>query len=259
MMAGGERGQAGALIAVGLGVIVLFAFVGTAVLIATLRSSSGESENDIYVSIGDSIAAGNGASEPRITGFAPLLAAREEMTLHNLAEAGATSDDVLSDQLGRALVMIQSGRTGLVTISVGGNDLAALIPNAACVEEPLPPSCPLDESLAKVKYNVGTMLSFIRDAHTRVPIVLLAYPNLFSGTGHAWEAPAARVLPRLGDVMRDLAARYDHVAVADPSPAFEGNGDELTGVLADPFDPHPNDAGHRAIADAFAEALGDLE
>jgi hypothetical protein len=45
------------------------------------------------------------------------------------------------------------------------------------------------------------------------------------------------------------------VAVADPSAEFEGNGDELTHVLDLQFDPHPNDGGYRAIADAFAEAL----
>jgi hypothetical protein len=87
------------------------------------------------------------------------------------------------------------------------------------------------------------------------PIVLLAYPNLFSGTGHRFEAPASRVLPRLDDVIRTVATKYQHTAVADPSAAFEGHGRELTHVLDTPFDPHPNDAGHRVIADAFIDVL----
>jgi lysophospholipase L1-like esterase len=249
------RGQSGALIAVVLGVVVLFAFVGAAALIASLRSSSGESKRDVYVSIGDSIATGNGASDPPSTSFAALLAAREEVSLHNLAVAGATTQDVLDAQLGRALVPIQADRAAFVTISVGGNDLATLIPNGECVEDPVPASCPLDEALATVEANLSSIVAYIRDANSRVPIVLLAYPNLFSGTGHAWEAPAGRVLPALGGVVRAIAARYDHVAVADPSTAFEGHGDELTHVLDAQFDPHPNDAGHRVIADAFAEAV----
>ncbi|MEX0750547.1 MAG: SGNH/GDSL hydrolase family protein [Dehalococcoidia bacterium] len=248
---------AGPLIAVVLGVIVLFAFVGAAVLIASLRSSSDEATRDVYVSIGDSLAAGSGASDPASTSFPALLAAREEVSLHNVAAAGATTQDVMDDQLARALVSIQAGRVAFVTISAGGNDLAALIPNAACVEDPLPASCPLDDALARVETNLDAIVAYIRDADRRVPIVLLAYPNLFSGTGHAWEAPAGRVLPQLGDVIRDVAARYDRVAVAEPAPQFEGNGGRLTHVLDQPFDPHPNDAGHSAIADAFAAALED--
>ena len=255
---GPVRGQAGALIAVALGVVVLFAFIGTSVLIASLRSSSDASSRDIYVSIGDSIAAGSGATEPRLYGFAAQLAAREEVTLHNLAIPGATTEDVMRDQLGSSLVSIQTGQVAFVTISAGGNDLAGLIPNAACVEEPLPAACPLEETLATVEANLDTIVKFIRDANTRVPIVLLAYPNFFSGTGHAWEAPAGRVLPRLAEIVREVASRYEHVGVADASAAFDGNAGALTGVLAEPFDPHPNDDGHRAIADAFAAALDDL-
>lgn len=248
----------GAVIAVVLGVLVLFAFVGAAVLIASLRSSSGDSMPDVYVSIGDSIAAGNGASDPASTGFPALLAAREEVSLRNVAVAGATTQDVLDDQLGRALVSIQAGRAAFVTIAAGGNDLAALIPNAACVEDPLPSSCPLEETLALVETNLRRIIGYIRDANTRVPIVLLAYPNFFSGTGHPWEAPAGRVLPELAGVIRSVAAEYERVAVADAAPAFEGRGGELTHVLDETFDPHPNDAGYREIAGAFSAALEDL-
>jgi lysophospholipase L1-like esterase len=252
-----ERGLAGALIAVALGVIVLFAFVGIAVLIASLRSSSSANDGNIYVSIGDSIAAGNGASDPATTGFVALLAAREEVSVRNLAVSGATTDDVLTDQLGKALVPIESGHAAFVTISAGGNDLAGLIPNASCVQEPLPPSCPLDEALATVEANLNAIVAYIRDANTRVPVVLLAYPNFFSGTGHAWEAPASRVLPRLDDVIREVASRFDRVTVAEPFDAFEGHAGDLTHVNDPAFDPHPNDAGHRVIADAFASALED--
>jgi len=253
-----DRGQLGAVIAVVLGVVVLFAFVGVAVLIASLRSSSGDSKPDIYVSIGDSVAAGSGASDAKATSFPALLAAREEVSLRDVAVAGGTTQDVIDDQLGKALVSIQTGRVAFVTISAGGNDLATLIPNAACVEEPLPASCPLDETLARVETNLDQILSYIRDANRRVPIVLLAYPNFFSGTGHAWEAPAGRVLPELAAVIRSVAARYDGVAVADAAPAFEGRGGELTHVLDQAFDPHPNDAGHRVIADVFSAALEEV-
>jgi lysophospholipase L1-like esterase len=253
-----ERALAGAVMAVALGVVVLFAFIGVAILIASLRSSSGEATRDVYVSMGDSVAAGDGASDAESTSFAALLAAREEVALHNVAISGATTQDVLDDQLGRALVAIEAGRVAFVTISAGGNDLAALIPNAACVEDPPPAACPLDDSLARVETNLEQIVEYIRDANTRVPIVLLAYPNLFSGTGHVWEAPAARVLPQLADVMRTVAARFDGVAVAEPAPAFEGKGGDLTHVLDDEFDPHPNDAGHAVIAEAFARALEDL-
>jgi lysophospholipase L1-like esterase len=252
-----ETGQGGAIIAVALGVIVLFAFVGAAVLIASRRDSSGETPQDVYISLGDSVAAGDGASAPASTGFAALLAAREEVSLRNLAVSGATTQDVIDEQAGKALVAIQAGRVAFVTISAGGNDLATLILNPACVEDPAPPSCPLAETLARVEANLDRLLRYIRDANQQVPVVLLAYPNLFSGTGHAWEEPAGRVLPHLAETIRDVAARYDHVTVADPSEAFEGRAGELTHVLDEAFDPHPNDAGHRAIADAFERALED--
>ena len=43
--------------------------------------------------------------------------------------------------------------------------------------------------------------------------------------------------------------------VADAASAFDGKGGSLTHVLDEKFDPHPNDAGHRLIADAFVNAL----
>jgi hypothetical protein len=61
------------------------------------------------------------------------------------------------------------------------------------------------------------------------------------------------VLPRLAEAIRRVAARHDRVAVAEPS--FEARGGDLTHVLDPQFDPHPNDAGHRVIADAFASAI----
>jgi hypothetical protein len=90
-----------------------------------------------------------------------------------------------------------------------------------------------------------------------VPIVLLGYPNFFSGTGHAWEAPAGRVLPQLVDSLQMVASEHDRVEVALPS--FDGRGGELTHVNDEDFDPHPNDAGHRVIADAMLAALAKVE
>lgn len=217
---------------------------------------TGEGQRALLVSLGDSVAAGNGASDAASTSFAALLASGEGLVLHNLAVPGATTQDVIDRQLPEATALLDGSRdVRLITISAGGNDLAALIPNAACVEDPLPAACPLDDTLAGIEQRLHTIIGAIRVADPDVRVVLLAYPNFFSGTGHAFEAPAGRVLPRYAEILRSVAARYSRTAVAEPAPAFEGRGGALTHVLDPAFDPHPNDAGHRAIANAFAAAL----
>jgi len=236
-----------------LAAVVLLVYVVAAVGGSTDATPSG----DVYISMGDSVAAGNGASDADATGFAALVAAREELTLFNVAKAGATSRVVIDEQSASVLPLLGSGRVRFITIAAGGNDLAALIPNAACTEDPPPDACPLDETLDDVSERIDELLTLLRDADPSVPIVLLGYPNFFSGTGHTWEAPAGRVLPALVERLMTAAAKYDRVIVATPS--FEGRGDELTHVNDAQFDPHPNDAGHRVIADAVREALAQIE
>ena len=229
-------------------------------VLAACSGSSATTYSGTYLSLGDSVAAGNGASDKSSTSFVADLARDEHIgDVRNLAVAGATTQDVIDKQLLDAVAALEAGKVGLVTISAGGNDLAALIPNAACQEVPLPASCPLDDALAGVESRLDTVMRALRDADGDVQIALLLYPNFFSGTGHPFEAPAARVLPRLDEVIGRVARRYQHTALAAAAPAFEGQGATLTHVLDPNFDPHPNDAGHRAIADAFEAALRDMK
>lgn len=210
-----------------------------------------------YLSIGDSIAAGSGASDPAKTSFAAIVAGRLDLELTNLAVAGATTSDVIDQQLAAAR---GTADVRLITVSAGGNDLAALIPNATCTQDPLPDTCPLEDALAGVEERLLRIVRDLRAAHPDAAIVLLAYPNFFSNTGHDFEAPAARVLPRFAETVRAVAAASGaRVAVADASRLFDGRGDELTHVLDEVFDPHPNDAGHEALAGVVVEVYGSME
>jgi lysophospholipase L1-like esterase len=254
-----ERGEiSNALLGV-IGGVAMLAALGALVYLIAFLGDDGDDPpgGDLYASMGDSVAAGSGASDAGAS-FPALVAAREKVELYNVAKAGATTQDVLGQQLADVLPVLGSGRVRFITISAGGNDFAGLIPNASCVEDPPPQSCPLDETLAGVEQRIDEILSLLREADARVPIVLLGYPNFFAGTNHAWDAPAGRVLPRLSEALRAVAATYERVAVASPSFDQQSADMPLTHVLDQPFDPHPNDAGHQLIANAMLEALDDL-
>lgn len=228
------------------------AALSAAVAVIALAPTCDE-RNGVELVIGDSLAAGNGSSNPLATSFAALVADREGVAMVNYAKSGSTTQVVIDTQLEAAEAKLREGNVRYVLISAGGNDLGGLIPNPACVESPPGPDCPLEETLAGVRERLDFIVSSLRETNARVPIVLLAVPNLFSGTGHAWEAPAGRVLPRLRDTIQQVAAGYEHIAVAEP--VFLGQGDALTHINDPQFDPHPNDAGHRVIADAVESAL----
>lgn len=256
-----QDGVSNAMLGVIGGVCMLAALALLVYFVAAAggSSSGGEPPGDVYISMGDSVAAGNGASDASTTSFAGLIAARQKVTLYNVAKAGAATRQVLDEQLPLVLPILGGGRVRFITISAGGNDFAALIPNAACTEDPPPPACPLDEALAGVSARLDEILRFLRDANAHVPIVLLGYPNFFEGTGHAWEEPAGHVLPQLVDAMRSVASKYARVTVATPSFSDQSRSRVLTHVLDEPFDPHPNDAGHAIIADAIEAALEEIK
>ena len=114
--------------------------------------------------------------------FAALLARDEGgLSLTNVAVAGATTRDVIDEQLPRAIA--DKPKLAFVTISAGGNDLAALIPNTSCVQDPLPGVVPARSRARGRQSNLDEIMKTLRAAYPDTPIVLLLYPNFFSGTG----------------------------------------------------------------------------
>lgn len=212
-----------------------------------------------YLALGDSLAAGTGATAPD-RGYVGHLrdALRRrlgaDVVLENLAKAGATTQSLIDEQLPQAEQLLRDSDVRLLTIDIGGNDFAALFGNPGCLQEALTPDCPLASVLEPVRDRLDSIFSRLRAAGPDVPMAVMTYPNLFSGSGHPFELPAANALSRLNDVIRDEAGRYG-LLVVDPTGPFEGKSLELTGVGSVPFDPHPNDAGHAVLAQAFEAAL----
>ena len=219
-----------------------------------------EGTGGTYLALGDSIAAGQGASDASSSYVALVAGAlRErfgpELELRSLAAGGHTTQDLIDQQLPAALDALRGGDVRLVTITIAGNDLYQYSADAPCLTDPSDPACPLRDGLVGVEERLDLILGQLREAGPETAIVIEAYPNLFSGTGHDFERPAEIAFGLLNEVIIDVACRHD-VLVADPRLSFAGRGGSLTHTLDPTPDFHPNNAGHRAIADAFLEVLG---
>ena len=99
----------------------------------------------VYLALGDSIAAGSGASDPATTSYAGLIASElrdefgPELELRSLAVGGHTTQDLISNQLDPALEALRAGDVRLVTLTISGNDLNQVqdSPDApACIQDP---------------------------------------------------------------------------------------------------------------------------
>ena len=218
-------------------------------------------DSGVLLALGDSIAAGSGASDPATTSYVGLVAEAVRSTLNvdlrveSLAAGGPTTQDLIDDQLEPALALLRQGDVLLVTITIGGNDLSQYGAHEACIADPTDLECPLEDGLLEVEDHLDTIMSRLREAAPDVPIVIQLYPNLFSGTGHEFTQQAEDAFRLLNGVIVGVARSHD-VLTADPRRAFAGQGQHLTHLMDDAPDAHPNDAGYQEIADAFLEALG---
>ena len=190
------------------------------VLALALPSTAQAAKSKYLVSLGDSYAAGyeaTGEGQGRTTrkGFAYQLVGEarkrgHRLELVNFGCGGETSSSILtrtapcgglgpggedyagSTQAAAAAQFLRRnrGKVGLVTVSIGGNDVTA------CVREPDPVAC-VGPAMERVKTNGKALLERLRKAAgKKVRIVGITYPDVILG---AWVNPGDQAA-------RDLAA-----------------------------------------------------
>ncbi len=264
--------------------LVLFAAVAAAIL--ALSSGSGPSEADhqrtrAYLALGDSLGVGAGASDPAGKGYVALFhqflispeGLGSDLALVNYSAGATTTTSFIEDQLPLAVAELEA-RNGdsrerndveAVTIDVGGNDMVGLLSECAgassleCVNAAL-------DALAAFEGNLDFILGELRAAAgPDTPIVVMTYYNplvnlrcplsaLAPLAGLALEGSAFPFFPLgLNDLIRSVAADHD-ATVADLIPGGDFPS-LLRGVNLRPDCVHPNDSGHRIIADEFARAF----
>jgi len=201
-----------------------------------------------YVSLGDSLAVGVGASDPQEHGYAPLyreFLEREtgrEVRLVQLGLSGETSERFVKgpgSQLARAEAALRKSPGATVTLSIGGNDLLRTKDGAAAERE---------AALVRYAENLDLILKTLREASEPPPsITVLALYNPAPGSfTYEWAT-------RMNATIRDVAAR-NGVRVAAADRAFQGHEAEYAHHARYPWDIHPTDRGHEALARALAEA-----
>jgi lysophospholipase L1-like esterase len=232
----------------------------------------------VYLALGDSIAYGVGA-EPPTNGYVPVLhglltamrpcgagqAVGCGLDLQNLAVSGATTDTLISDQLGGA-ASLAADRNGnpspvddvtLITLDIGGNDLVGPVISACSV---ISPSCvaTIQSQLQHVNTNLAGILSALRSAAgPGTVIAVMTYYNSFQACTRSALSPLAELVLEgggpipagLNTIIRNQAAAY-HAVVAETKPLI--TRDDLVGG-SDCL--HPNNAGHTKIARAFDQVI----
>lgn len=190
-----RRAVSKAMIGVSLGAVV------AAGAMPLVSANAGGAAKKFYVSLGDSYAVGYQPSpSPAATpGYTAVVAKSLKMTLKNFGCGGATTSSLLSTdgctapfgptasagavaytsatQLAAAEKFLNKhkGQIGLITVSIGGNDVTP------CALQATPVAC-VSKALGPLATNVTAIAMGLRKAAGKgVPIIGLTYPDVLLG------------------------------------------------------------------------------
>lgn len=240
----------------------------------TQAASGGTPER--YVALGDSYASGLGAGAytdssgcaRSALGYPALVAQHHGLSLTNETCAGATIPAVRAEQLDAV-----TDETGLVTITVGGNDLRLMAGLALCAQPGNDASCRaiFAQGAGSAREQlVPSLTELYQDVSAAAPearVIAVGYPRLFE-TGSCpaepgFSAPEREVLNEAADTLNDLissAADEAGIDVLLPVEEFDGHGvcgeepwihGTAGGISGETL--HPTEEGQAAYARALAE------
>jgi lysophospholipase L1-like esterase len=259
-----------------VGVVLVIAGPGGGSAAGHARGDSGD-QHPLYIAMGDSWAAGFGASAPS-EGYVPQLHAALRHTLHcapwrrhgckhlelvNLAQGGATTPSLNATQLPAAVELLES-RNGdrsrrndvkVVTLHIGGNDVVG--PILGGCPGAIDPACvsAFGAAMAQYRRDLDATFAALRAAAgRRTRLVIGTYDQMFVPPCPL-SAPINDFFleggPPVGDgaddVMRQVAHRH-RGKVAEVVGRF-GAGDRVGDCL------HPSDSGYDKVTQAFLEVL----
>lgn len=267
-------------------VLMVLLGVATPARAALQPRSTAVGPGDVYLALGDSLATGyeepaNADGQPGYPeGIAAALRAEQpSLALVNLGRDGESSASMVSGgQLDAAVLAIRQQqaagkKVGLVTLSIGGNDIARIIP------PPFNEGANPAATLAVFTTNLGTILDQLLAAITvdgvrQADLVVMDYYNPYPG--FAIPPPfgdgqrlADIWVPQFNAAIGEVAAARG-IPVAQAAQAVAGREAELLYVtrpyyipssptdpaIAARYDYHPRPAGHAVLADAFLKAAG---
>jgi lysophospholipase L1-like esterase len=215
-----------------------------------------------YMALGDSIAAGFKA-QPATNGYAFLLYQNgafdrlPHTVFNDIASVGATSLDVLQHQVPQAL--IPASRGGFVpqylTLTVGGNDIAAILP--CTTSDPPPPDPQACVTKALIDYMTN-LTGILQQLVSSLPTAKIFVGNQYSVPELEELFGGSQVVDLFNQTTAGVVSAFPgHVFLVDVHSAFL----DRHGLLlierhgAAPLEVHLTNAGHRAMAQAFEEVI----
>jgi lysophospholipase L1-like esterase len=215
--------------------------VGIAGLLAVLlRPVPAQAVVTEYVALGDSYSSGTGTGTYLADGsdclrsayaYPSLIAAAGGYALNFRACSGATIPDVTAAQ-----VAALTPTTGLVSISVGGNDAGFADVLTECAQPGWMSDC--DEAIDGAQAIIngplpGSLSALYADIRTRAPsarVVVVGYPRIFNGedcNAATWFSPSEEArLNQTADLLNSRLAALAAAAgfgFADPTSRFVGH------------------------------------
>jgi lysophospholipase L1-like esterase len=223
-------------------VAMLTAFVALTVLAQASSAASHKKATMYYVSVGDSYSVGYQPGLGATTGYAGYVAKHERLTLVNFGCAGATTESVIDtiacpDNLphtagahlysqttqaaaAEAFLTAHRGHIGLITVSIGGNDVTA------CGAQANPIPC-VSTAVAGITQNVTSLAQGLRAAAgPKVPLIGLTYPDVLLG---AYVYPALPATPASVALAQESVAAFKSLI----NPALVNAYAAAHGVLVD--------------------------
>ncbi|MFT9819499.1 SGNH/GDSL hydrolase family protein [Lysinibacillus sp. NPDC056185] len=230
----------------------LLSLIGTAIFMMVFCASSAFAHTENYLSIGDSLAAGQTPYQQIDTGYSDLIAMRLRMTgqlsfyTKELAFPGYTTADVLKRvQSEEASDLLANAK--LITISAGANDLLRLVqvnPTAGTLAFT---QLQTDYALNIARKNMAEILDELKVRAPKAKFYVMgyyfAYPNVHSTQKEGTNAQLVKLNTILQQQAEQAGAIYVNV--------YDAFGLNATNFLPNISDVHPNFEGYRQMANAF--------
>ncbi|WP_460468098.1 SGNH/GDSL hydrolase family protein [Calidifontibacter terrae] len=254
---------------------------------ATPAGTNPKAESGLYVAMGDSLAAGYqpGQGDDKAGGYVGQVYSSARSQFHglkmtNLACSGETTSSLIANskctyaggsrsQLDTAInLMRSSGKTKLVTLDVGANDVQTCVARTGSIDLPC-----LQQGLINVATNLPTIVKKVRAAAgPDAQIVVLNYYNPFLVFWVAGNPALAQYSQGLQKTLNDsiaAAAASGDAQVADIATTFKSTDWTLTPTalgnvptnvamicgytwMCSKTDIHANDAGYTLMANTVS-------